>query len=304
VRRNKFKLQVSTKQKTLYRKIILSISMAAIAGACLIVFNNLGTSENAKADAVSQAEVAGGGVDDETIINLPTSSISITGDSISSSVAKFLSNRVINCAREINGSLPTTFIPYRSENSPLSVVLKSFIVKETNEKALLLWETASELNNDYFLLERSWDGMQYEQLGRIKGAGTTPESSKYSFTDDEPFSGTSYYRLTQVDFNSEQEVFAPITFILELNLNEFKLIQLGPNPFKQELSLLMQFPTETQLKSELFTLSGGRVWETVQKVSAGRMAFTLRPEVSAAGVFYLRLTTLDGKRVFTKLVKQ
>jgi hypothetical protein len=304
VRRNKFKLQVSTKQKTLYRKIILSISMAAIAGACLIVFNNLGTSENAKAEAVSQAEVAGGGVDDETIINLPTSSISITGDSISSSVAKFLSNRVINCAREINGSLPTTFIPYKSENSPLSVVLKSFIVKETNEKALLLWETASELNNDYFLLERSWDGMQYEQLGRIKGAGTTPESSKYSFTDDEPFSGTSYYRLTQVDFNSEQEVFAPITFILELNLNEFKLIQLGPNPFKQELSLLMQFPTETQLKSELFTLSGGRVWETVQKVSAGRMAFTLRPEVSAVGVFYLRLTTLDGKRVFTKLVKQ
>ena len=74
--------------------------MAAIASACLIVFNNLGTSENAKAEAVSQAEVTGGGVDDETIINLPTRSISITGDSISSSVAKFLSNRVINCARE------------------------------------------------------------------------------------------------------------------------------------------------------------------------------------------------------------
>lgn len=304
MRRTIFKLQVSTKQKTLYRKVILSISMAAIAGACFFVFNNLGTSENAKADPGSQTEVAGGGIDDETITNLPTSSISITGDSISSSVAKFLSNRVINCAREINGSLPTTSIPYKAENSPLSVVLKSFIVKETNEKALLLWETASELNNDYFLLERSWDGMQYEQLGRIKGAGTTSESSKYSFTDDAPFLGTSYYRLTQNDFNGEKEIFAPHSFTYSLDGTEMNLLQFGPNPFIDKISLLIQFPNNTKLRAELFTIDGKKIWETMQDASVGRASYTLNPDLRSSGIYHLRLRNSEGKSLLLKMVKR
>ena len=168
----------------------------------------------------------------------------------------------------------------------------------------MVWETASEINNDYFLIERSWDGISYESLGQIKGSGTTTLPHKYSLTDDAPLLGTSYYRLTQVDFNGENETFPPRPFTYSINGSEMKLVQFGPNPFIDELSLLVQFPNNTQLRAELFTIDGKKIWETVQEVSAGRESFILRPDVRNSGVYHLRLSSAEGKSLLVKLVKR
>jgi hypothetical protein len=64
---------------------------------------------------------------------------------------------------------------------------------------LLEWETASEINNDYFTIEKSHDGLNYDEIGNIEGNGTTNNTFNYSFIDRETSVG-AYYRLKQTDF--------------------------------------------------------------------------------------------------------
>jgi len=84
--------------------------------------------------------------------------------------------------------------------SPLPVELSSFVSKCSNGKVVLQWETSSELNNDYFIIERSEDGYDFYQVGVVDGAGNSTTTINYSWTDENSSVG-SYYRLTQVDFD-------------------------------------------------------------------------------------------------------
>ena len=65
----------------------------------------------------------------------------------------------------------------------------------------LFWTTASETNNDYFTVERSKTGGEWEQVLQVDGAGTATSAKNYSAVDDGPFAGLSYYRLKQTDFD-------------------------------------------------------------------------------------------------------
>jgi hypothetical protein len=85
--------------------------------------------------------------------------------------------------------------------APLPVELIEFNARPLDSKVQLNWTTASELNNDYFTIERSADGRNFIAIANIDGKGTTSEFSKYYHTDTEPLSGLSYYRLKQTDFD-------------------------------------------------------------------------------------------------------
>ncbi|MCC6723007.1 MAG: hypothetical protein IT258_00760, partial [Saprospiraceae bacterium] len=100
------------------------------------------------------------------------------------------------------------------ENSPctpeqaavqLPVELSKFQVVKEEDKALLNWETASEKDNDKFVVERSTDGLAFEAIGELEGNGTTTEAKHYAFVDKYPLPGVNYYRLKQVDFNGNIE---------------------------------------------------------------------------------------------------
>jgi hypothetical protein len=86
-------------------------------------------------------------------------------------------------------------------NNPLPIELSSFTVEAENADAILKWETRSELNNDYFVIERSVDGNLFHILGTLKGAGTTSDQNHYEWRDEAPLKGYNYYRLKQVDFD-------------------------------------------------------------------------------------------------------
>jgi hypothetical protein len=81
----------------------------------------------------------------------------------------------------------------------------------------LEWSTASEINNDYFSIERSVDGKYFQPIGKIYGAGNSSVIRNYEFTDDHPPSldeegqGIKYYRIRQVDFNGQYEYFGPVS---------------------------------------------------------------------------------------------
>ncbi len=85
--------------------------------------------------------------------------------------------------------------------NPLPIELKSFEARVLGRRIDLRWSTASELNNDYFDLERSPDGKTFTAFARVNGQGTKATETAYAYTDEKPFAGRSYYRLRQVDMD-------------------------------------------------------------------------------------------------------
>jgi len=86
-------------------------------------------------------------------------------------------------------------------NIPLPIELLSFTAVAGSNQVDLFWTTASELNNDYFTVEKSQDAEVFVTVTTVEGAGTSNQAHQYSAVDKNPFSGVSYYRLKQTDFN-------------------------------------------------------------------------------------------------------
>ncbi|MEO1054192.1 MAG: T9SS type A sorting domain-containing protein [Bacteroidota bacterium] len=99
-------------------------------------------------------------------------------------------------------------------SGPLPIELLSFKVEPNDNTVVISWATASELNNDFFTLERSSDGTDFQEIARMRGAGNSEEVLSYQFIDIRPIVGIAYYRLTQTDFDGTSETFplASVTF--------------------------------------------------------------------------------------------
>lgn len=85
--------------------------------------------------------------------------------------------------------------------APLPIELVSFDVKCENGKAVINWVTQTEVNNDYFSVEKSYDAITFYELEKVQGAGNSNSINHYSVTDPYPSAGVTYYRLKQVDFD-------------------------------------------------------------------------------------------------------
>lgn len=153
--------------------------------------------------------------------------------------------------------------------SPLPVELTSFYGYKNREANMLNWNTASELNNDYFELWRSTNEIDYISIAKIKGSGTSNVSHQYSFNDYNTVNGIRYfYKLKQVDFNNNY------TLSKTISIDAEKLdtkIELFPNPNKGlfrlktncensgtvTISVISQFGTE--IYKEEFNCTGQSV---------------------------------------------
>ncbi len=112
---------------------------------------------------------------------------------------------------------------------PLPVELVFFRAVLKDGRVVTSWQTASEINNDYFEVQRSGDGENWEVLGRVNGAGDSDEILDYSFTDSSPYSGISYYRIEQFDYDGASEVFNTVA-ISNTTFGEALSLTLKPNP--------------------------------------------------------------------------
>jgi hypothetical protein len=88
--------------------------------------------------------------------------------------------------------------------NPLPVELTKFTVQSYKNGALLSWTTNSEINNSHFEIETSYDGINWENIGIVQGAGNSFEINNYQFIDNKIGSGIQYYRLKQLDFDGTE----------------------------------------------------------------------------------------------------
>lgn len=105
----------------------------------------------------------------------------------------------------------STFVFVAKTGSLLPVELLSFTTSCHKQKVTLDWSTASEINNDFYTIDRSSDGKNWDMIGKINGMGNSNRNQYYSLTDETPLNGKSYYRLSQTDFDSKVTYFKTIS---------------------------------------------------------------------------------------------
>lgn len=99
------------------------------------------------------------------------------------------------------GQTGTEFILGSTSNNILPIELISFDAFQADRVVNLKWITASEVNNDYFTVQKTKDGLTWETVGTVDGAGTSTEVKSYSLLDSNPYTEVSFYRLVQTDFD-------------------------------------------------------------------------------------------------------
>jgi len=117
----------------------------------------------------------------------------------------------------------------------LPIELLRFDAELNGDQVDLRWSTASESNSNYFGIERSSDGSEFEAIGTVQAAGNSYQTIDYTFTDHSPHKGLNYYRLHQVDNDGEFE-YSPIRSVTVL-LNS-SVFQLVPNPGQDVVELV------------------------------------------------------------------
>jgi hypothetical protein len=116
--------------------------------------------------------------------------------------------------------------------NPLPINLLYFDAAVMGDQVKLIWETASEINNDYFTIERTQQGTNWESVLQVEGAGNSSSSQKYTVVDKHPISGTSYYRLRQTDYDGTQ-TYSDVVAVNFTTENKRKNIFIYPNPWNQ-----------------------------------------------------------------------
>ncbi|MEQ8552277.1 MAG: T9SS type A sorting domain-containing protein [Cyclobacteriaceae bacterium] len=97
----------------------------------------------------------------------------------------------------------------------LPISLSGFEVELKQHNAIISWEVSSQKNNAYFEIERSGDGVSFQPIARFRGNGTTSKTLSYQYIDQNPLSGTSYYRLVQSDYDGNRNLCGMKSLVFE-----------------------------------------------------------------------------------------
>jgi hypothetical protein len=155
---------------------------------------------------------------------------------------------------------------------------------------ILTWATASQINNDYFTIAKSFDGYDFIEVSHINGAGNANEYISYTTKDVDPYYGTSYYRLTQTDYDGKFERFP----IVSVNVNPEGVFELFPNPTESTIDITFA-PVGTHsnyyndAKITVYSIEGRKIDE--RSIDGDWTKVTLNTEKYAEGMYILTISS-------------
>ncbi len=177
------------------------------------------------------------------------------------------------------------------ENVPVEFI--SFNAAGSDGVVNLNWITATETNNKGFRIERRDNvSKEWNQIGFVNGKGTFTQKSEYSFSDVNPLTGTSYYRLKQLDFNGS------FTYSKSLEVNSmaisFSLEQNYPNPFNPSTTIQYHTSNRGKVILKVYDLTGREVADLLnENQDAGIHSVVFNASTLASGVYVYKLFTRD-----------
>ena len=211
-----------------------------------------------------------------------------------------------SCDAGISGipfsSFSSFSVAFATELIAAPVELLSFEIQAGGSVAELSWMTASESNNSHFIIERSENGEEFEEVALIPGAGTTQEVQEYEYRDEQAGVGKKYYRLKQVDFNGDFEYFS----IREVDLKavlEAKILAAYPNPADDRYNLELFLPKSERSSIIISNLQGHPVYQAkLTRVQEGYNACHLDVSDWLPGLYVYKIQ-VGEHQVQGKIVK-
>jgi len=153
-------------------------------------------------------------------------------------------------------------------DNPLPVELSSFTASSNQSAVNLKWQTATEVNNYGFEIERASSSTMplqvWEKVGFVNGNGNSNSPKTYSFSDNNPSGGSKFlYRLKQIDNDGQFEYSDAIE--VEIVPKEFVLYQNYPNPFNPVTTIRYQLPKESKVVIKIYNILGAEVMELINE---------------------------------------
>ena len=171
---------------------------------------------------------------------------------------------------------------------PLPIELESFTSYCEDEAIILIWTTATEINNDYFTLEQSDDGSIWTEISTIQGAGSNIGDIDYEYSLPATQVDGNYYRLTQTDYDGQAEIFPPI--YQSCNFSEESLDVIVLNNGTTNPILHVNSPIEDFASVTIVNLAGQLVYNSSQMIYEGSQKVSL-PMNTANGIYIVTIKT-------------
>lgn len=183
---------------------------------------------------------------------------------------------------------------------PLPITLKSFAARLKGESVEVVWETETELDNDYFTVQRTMDGEYFEEVVRIDGQGTSTTPKRYSAYDHQPLPGRGYYRLRQTDFDGTISYSKLVA--VDIPASNFRIVY--PNPSNGD-DIFLSFPSSDNGKTarvRIADLNGREVFESGALVIDANDTHLRMHDTVSPGVYILSVAVESEVKHFKLIV--
>jgi hypothetical protein len=175
----------------------------------------------------------------------------------------------------------------------LPIDLLYFRAAAVENNVQLDWATATEINNDYFTIEKSADGKNFSVLSTVNGKGNSKEVSKYTSVDYAPYNGVTYYRLKQTDFDGKSTYSKTVAVKSNAISNSLQVYQ----PASKALQVTYRVSGEERGMLTIHDSRGVQVWSKMVDGSAAEIQEEVRMQSAASGMYIVTLQMPSGKIV-------
>ena len=180
------------------------------------------------------------------------------------------------------------------KNNPLPVTLLYFKVECNGAFPVIEWQTASEINCDYYLIERSYDATNWQTVAYIQGAGTTNTLSNYSYVDDKVENNTKvYYRLTQYDYNNSYSIIG--TDVVMCNNSEIS--QISINTDNNRIIISLQNQINEPYFINLYDINGKLIKRVIGNCENSYEKIFINTDDLAPAIYLIDVNTETNKEI-------
>ncbi len=189
--------------------------------------------------------------------------------------------------------------PVQCEKLPVELISYTGEVQDNGN--LLKWVTATEINNDYFTMERSIDGINYEFMDYIDGNGNANQVISYEYLDKNAPSGISLYKLSQTDFDGTTVVVG----IVELQRGDytFDIVNILPNPAINEMEIYISSNEPSEVTIQVIDAIGRTIEARTYQVGYDVTSIPMNVADYVPGIYFLNVI-MDNEVKTQKFIKQ
>ncbi|HTH31329.1 MAG TPA: T9SS type A sorting domain-containing protein [Lacibacter sp.] len=184
-------------------------------------------------------------------------------------------------------------------SSTLPIKLNSYNAKKVSATAVLEWSTSFEENNSHFIVERSANGRDFNQIAKISSKGNTTVGHQYSYTDASPLNAKNYYRLVQYDLDNKSTYYG----IKLLSFNLASEIRIMPNPVADNFSISVQSLRTGKAQITVLDVHGRTISSFTKNIATGANVIPVISREWPAGLYSIKIDQ-DGMISTHKLIKK